>query len=192
MSHYCFKSTYIVTVLIISLLFGCKKKNVAETNENSFTINTNKFNAPNAYLRVEGMDTDQQIYYLSLAFTTGGVTYDTDSRTLNGYGEAIKFYVYSPTQTEVPTGRYTYTNLIDSTNIFVCTQKVEVFTDNYSFNYTTNQNGYLYDRANSGWIEITKTGTTYNISYSANVDYSNGNSHEPVSIWGVYVGKLVY
>lgn len=181
----------IVTLILISI-WGCKKKTDVAQYHSSFKINTNTYDAPNAYLRLEGINSSQQVYLLSLNFCSGAVTFDTASKSLKGYGQAIKFYVFSPSQTEVPTGRYPYNNPINTTNYLFQTQRVEVYGGNYSFNYTTNQHGFLYNKTNSGWIDITKNGQNYDISYVANVGYSNGNIYDPVSVFGDFKGALVY
>ena len=183
---------FIALIACLSFL-GCKKSENVEQYHSSFSYTSGqKYDAPNAYLRVEGYSSTQQIYYLSLTFATGGVAFDTTTKNLKGYGNAIKFYLYSPSNTEVPTGRYPYTNPINPSNVFFQTQKVEVFTNNYSFNYTTNQQGFLYNKTNSGWIDIVKNGLNYDISYVANVGYSNGNLYDPISVFGDFKGELVH
>ena len=184
---------YLLFTFIFIYSNSCKKEENKSTTtyQSSFTANTTTKITPNAFLRKEGYDQVKNIYYLSLTFATGAVTYDTSAKKVEGYGEAVRYYIYSPSLTEIPNGKYTFVDPISSSDLFFKTQKIEVFSNNYSFNYTTNQKGFLYNKTKSGSININRKGLEYDISYEAIVGYSNGNIYEPVQLVGNFKGKLI-
>jgi hypothetical protein len=174
------------------LAFSCKKKSGVVAPENSFTLNTNKKEAPHAYLRKEGYDSKRKIYYLSLTFATGAVTFDTSAKKLQGYGEAVRYYFYAPKATEVPAGIYEFRSVLDTANLMYQIQKIEVYSGNYSFNYTTNQKGFLYNKSKSAKMTIVQNAADYKITHQAVVGYSNGNLYDPVQVTGTYTGNIIY
>jgi hypothetical protein len=189
------KHLILLIVLFSNILLSCQKKETTGngyTSNGSFTYGTNQKIAPFAYLRKEGYVDSSQLFYLSLTFATGAVTFDTVSKKCKGYGEAVRYYFYSPSETQILVGKYPYNNPLNTSNLLYQTQKIEVFLGNYSFNYTTNQQGFLYNKTQSGWINITKNGNDYNITYAGSAGYSNGNIYGPVSVTGNYIGKLIY
>jgi hypothetical protein len=189
------KKQLILYFLAITIFLSCKKEENTSTDFNSYfiltTYGTSKKDAPHAYLKEEGYDNVRKIYYLSVTFATGAVTFDTTTKAFKGYGEAVRYYFYSPSKTEITAGNYPYTNPLNTTNPFFQTQKVEVFSNNYSFNYTTNQQGRFYNKTNSGLINFVKNGSTYDISYVADVGYSNGSTFLPIIVSGEFKGVLV-
>ena len=179
-------------MVLLQIASSCKKNNGAVTPDNSFTLNTYKKDAPHAYLRKEGYDSRRNIYYLSLTFATGAVTFDTSAKKLQGSGEAVRYYFYAPEATEVPAGNYEYRTVLDTSNLMYQIQKVEVYSGNYSFNYTPNQKGFLYNKTKSGKMTIVSSAADYKITHSAEVGYSNGNLYEPAQAVGTYTGKIIY
>ncbi|MFN4914169.1 MAG: hypothetical protein ACK5FT_02515 [Sphingomonadales bacterium] len=174
-------------------LMHCKKDSAnSKQSENYFYQNDLRKDAPNTYLRKEGYDSRRNIYYLSLTFATGAVVYDTINKRLTGYGEAVRFYFYSPKPSEVLTGDYIYQNPIDTSNLYYKIQHIEVYTNNYSFNYTTNQKGFFYNKPSVGNLNVTANGAEYTFTYNGKIGYSNGNIKQPVSISGKYKGKIIF
>ena len=192
----CFQLRSFKQVILLAtsalLIYSCKKNSDVVAPDNSFTLNNNKKEAPHAYLRKEGYDSKRKIYYLSLTFATGAVTFDTTVKKLQGYGEAVRYYFYAPTATEVPAGIYEFRSVLDTANLMYQIQKVEVYSGNYSFNYTTNQKGFLYNKAQSAQITIVKNASDFKATHKAVVGYSNGNLYEPVQVTGTYTGNILY
>ena len=182
----------LIVLFLVQLTVSCKKNQGAVTPQNSFTLNTIKKDAPHAYLRQEGYDSRRKIYYLSLTFATGAVTFDTSAKQLQGYGEAVRYYFYAPKATEVPSGNYEYRAVLDTSNLMYQIQKVELYSGNYSFNSTPNQKGFLYNKTKRAKITVVSSASEYKVTHSAEVGYSNGNLYEPVQAIGTYSGKIIY
>jgi hypothetical protein len=191
-----FQRQPVLQIMLLTVLLriatSCKEHSGAVTPENSFTLNTNKKEAPHAYLRQEGYDSKRNIYYLSLTFATVAVTFDTSAKKLQGYGEAVRYYFYAPKATEAPVGIYEFRSVLDTANLMYQIQKVEVYSGNYSFNYTTNQKGFLYNKSKSAKMTIAQSAAEYKITHQAVVGYTHGNLYEPVQVTGTYTGNIIY
>lgn len=189
-----FKKSLIIALLSMMVICGCKKEETV-TKQNGFSINGegNFHNTPFAYVRKEGYDSKKNIYYLSLTFPTGAVVMDTVSKNFKGFGEAIKFYIYSPTLKDIPLGKYTYKNPMDTSNLFLQIHKIYLYTNNYAFTYTPNQKGFLTKDCKNGLLNISKTGTDFVIDYNATMTKKDMNSND-VDSWiiGEYKGNLVF
>jgi hypothetical protein len=190
-----FTNFYLLLICFtISFYFsGCKKDD--NVYRSSFTLNGDgqRFYTPVAYLKVEGYDSKAKIYYLSLTFPTSGVLMDTNRKSLIGYGEAVQLYFFSTTKTEVPEGKYSYSNPLDTSNLLSQIHKIYTYSNNYSFTYTQNQNGYIYKTTKGGVLNVSKIGDIYDITYGVTMTKKNLNLID-IDSWylGDYKGEIVF
>jgi hypothetical protein len=164
----------IAAIALSTLFVACKKEDKVEL-KNSFTFQSNTFDISKGFISNYGKSgafnaTNFDIYLTTSAITnTGG--------TVTGTGDAIYLDFNSSSATELASGTYTFDDLRDM-NTF---SNAVVYIN---YNFTTFTGGeYILDDNSTGTIKVTKTGTTYEITYSFTVD--NGKKVE-----GYYKGSL--
>jgi hypothetical protein len=194
------KINLIVILLVVSFSYsGCKKEAKEPQKEakeppfqSNFTINGSVpcFYTPVAYVKVEGTSPNN-IYWLSLTFPTGGVTFENGS--FIGYGNAVQVFFYTNSLAEIPVGTYPYVTTITSSDLFFKLTTIRTFSDNYAFSYQKYQTGTLLTNAKNGQLTVSKTGDIYDISYRATMTKKQVIGTYLDSWWlGNYKGKIVF
>lgn len=170
----------LTSLLLGTMLFaGCGGDDDSDSESgNYFKINGKTYELKVGYLQNWGMDADYYDgYNVDLLLVSDGITFDAENEEFSGTGDGIYFEMYSSMSNQLPAGSYTYSSTEpNSTSTF---DYGEYYVDFNTSTYDYTSYGFF----NSGTITVSKSGSTYEISFTC-------TSSEGQSCTGYFKGQL--
>lgn len=163
---------------------GCSKDEETPAKTNSFSFESKTYDTPKGFIEFYGPESDNKSANFDILLVSSDVNYDapSDEYTYSDNYDYMVFELNSSSLTELVSGNYTY----DFWDMEDELAKPNTFSDAYVgvdvIDESTADHEYGSDETTTGTVTVTKSGTTYEITYSVKL--------EGKMVEGYYKGSL--
>lgn len=181
-----FKFFFFLLTIGSFILSSCSSEDGALAKK--ITIDGESVKLANGYIAAYGPDQDENgtpVSVYLIALTTSGLTINETTGDTQGAGDAFYVYLASPSTIELKNGTYTFVDVFEAGDPFNAGNVISIVYKGYDATDDSVDSGYY---ATDGTFKISKSGTTFKITFSATLIDDNGNE---IKAKGSYEGKLV-